>query len=164
VKHARSPISLAADAGLDWKTLTSEERGLVSKLARAAARHFEQMQADYTAERMKPEEIACVAVKYDDIGVLALPAPARHHHVMWTRLFIDGKATRGDAIQGFLTTKGRFVDRKKALAIATAREQVIHKHGNQSELYSEDMWDTPPEARGYRIINDEDPEPSAPSA
>jgi hypothetical protein len=38
---------LAADAGLDWKTLTSAERRLVSKLARAAAKRFEQMQSDY---------------------------------------------------------------------------------------------------------------------
>lgn len=106
-----------------------------------------------TAER---EEIACVAIKYDDIGVLALPAPARHHHVIWTRLLIDGRRTGGNAAQGFLTTSGRFVDRKKGLKIATKRGQIIKKHGNESELYSEDMWDTPSEARGYSITHIDD--------
>jgi hypothetical protein len=158
VKHARSPISLAADAGLDWKTLSTSERRLVSKLARAAAKRFEQMQSDYIAERMKQEEIACVAIQYPDIGVLALPVPARHHHVMWTRLLIDGQRTAGDCEQGFLTTKGRFVDRKEALKIANRADQIVEKHGHPGLLFSEDMWDTPPEARGYRIINDEDPD------
>lgn len=158
MKQAHSPKTLAADSGLDWANLSKAERGLVTTLARAAARRFEQMQSEYLAERFRTEEIACVAIKYPDIGVLALPAPARHNHVIWTRLFIDGKPTRGEAVQGFLTTKGRFVDRKKALAIATAKGQIIHKHGNENELYSEDMWDTPPEARNYRIVNDEDSE------
>lgn len=98
-----------------------------------------------------PEEIACVAIKYPDIGVLALPAPARHHHVMWARLFVDGRKSGGDATQGFLTTHGRFVDRTEGLRIATERDQIVKKHGNETELYSEDMWDTPREAWGYTI-------------
>lgn len=103
-----------------------------------------------------PEEIACVAIKYPDIGTLALPAPARHHHVMWTRLFVDGKKTGGEATQGFLTTHGRFVDRAEGLRIAKANDQIVVKHGNPNELYSEDMWDTPPEARDYRIAYADD--------
>ena len=103
------------------------------------------------------EEIACVAIKYDDIGILALPAPARHHHVMWARCFIDGRSSHpGRAAQGFLTTHGRFVDRVKGLKIATKRNQIVHKYGNPAELYSEDMWDTPPEARGYSISHTDD--------
>lgn len=97
------------------------------------------------------EEIACVAIKYPDIGWLALPAPARHHHVMWARLFIDGKKTAGEAIQGFLTTHRRFVNREQALKIATERGQIVKKHGSDHELYSEDMWDTPREAWGYTV-------------
>lgn len=107
--------------------------------------------------RWEFEEIACVALKYPDIGVLALPAPARHHHVMWARRFIDGRPSHPiEATQGFLTTQGRFVDRKAGLKIATARGQIIHKHGNPTELYSEDMWETPPEARGYSITHIDD--------
>lgn len=103
------------------------------------------------------EQIECVAVRYPDhIGVLSLPRPARHHHVMWTRLLIDGQRTPGDAEQGFLTTAGRFVDRKEGLEIAQRHGQIKEKHGHPDLLFSEDMWDTPPEARGYRIINDEE--------
>lgn len=106
--------------------------------------------------RANREEIACVAIKYPDIGVLALPAPARHHHVMWARLFVDGKATKGPAIQGFLTTHKRFVNRAQALKIATKRGQIETKHGNPNELYSEDMWDTPADARGFMIRHIDD--------
>lgn len=105
--------------------------------------------------RFEFEEIACVAIKYDDIGVLALPAPARHHHVMWTRLFIDGKGTPGSAEQGFLTTSGRFVGRKLAFKIAEKRGQIVKAHAAPN-LFSEDMWDTPPEARDWRITNEND--------
>lgn len=105
--------------------------------------------------RIEREEIACVAIKYDDIGVLSLPAPARHHHVMWTRLFIDGQRTPGSAVQGFLTTYGRFVGRKEAMKIAQKRGQIVHAHAPPN-LFSEDMWDTPPEARDWRITNEND--------
>ena len=42
--------------------------------------------------------------------------------------------------QGFLTSDGRFVDRVEGLAIALAAGQVITKHGNPNQLFSEDMW------------------------
>lgn len=103
------------------------------------------------------EEIACAAIRYDDIGVLALPAPARHHHIMWTRLFIDGVSSHPPkANQGFLTTKGRFVDRVEGLALALQSGQIEEKQGNPNELYSEDMWPTPPEARLYSIVKLDD--------
>lgn len=98
------------------------------------------------------EEIACAAIKYPDIGVLALPAPARHHHVKWVRLFIDGRESHGDAEQGFLTTTGRFVDRQQGWKIAEKRGQIEQISGNPGTLYSEDMWpETPPEARDYYV-------------
>lgn len=101
----------------------------------------------------------CVAIRYpDEMGVFSLPRPARHHHVMWTRLLITGKRTAGDAEQGFLTTYGRFVDREEGLAIAQRENQIIQKHGNEGLLFSEDMWDTPAEARGYRICHTDDKE------
>lgn len=104
------------------------------------------------------ERIECVAVRYPDIGILSLPRPARHHHVMWTRLLIDGQRTPGDAEQGFLTTAGRFVGREEGLEIATRCDQIKQKHGSPDLLFSEDMWDTPPEARRFRITEDEDEE------
>lgn len=107
-------------------------------------------------EAFPKEEIACAAIKYEDTGVLFLPAPARHHHIIWARLLIDGRSTHGNAEQGFITTSGRFVNRADALRIAAARGQIEHKHGNPGELYSEDMWDTPSKARSYSIAHLED--------
>lgn len=102
------------------------------------------------------EEIACVAIKYHDLHgvVMTLPAPARHHHVMWARHFVDGMKTGDNGIQGFLTTNGRFVDRAQALKIAAKRGQIVKKHPWEGELYSEDLWpDTPKEARGWTIAH-----------
>ena len=157
------PTTAAKYAGLDWKSLDTAERSIVTAVTRALNRkHQERESALYATrqeyrEALPHEEIACAAIKYDDIGVLFLPAPARHHHIMWTRLFIDGESSHPPkANQGFLTTKGRFVDRVEGLKIATARGQIEHKHGNEGELYSEDMWPTPPEARLYSITRLDD--------
>lgn len=44
--------------------------------------------------------------------------------------------------QGFLTNKGRFVDRKEAMEIAKAQNQVIRLSGspNSNILFSEDLY------------------------
>lgn len=44
--------------------------------------------------------------------------------------------------QGFLTNKGRFVDRKEAMKIAKAQNQVIRLSGSQNSdiLFSEDLY------------------------
>lgn len=109
------------------------------------------------AER-EAERIKCVAIRYPDIGVFTLPRPARHHHVMWTRLMIDGQRTTGEAEQGFLTTEGRFVGREEAFEIATRQDQIIEKYGSAGLLFSEDMWDTPAEAAKFGITGDDDTE------
>lgn len=46
---------------------------------------------------------------------------------------------RVDAVQGFVTECGAFVDREMALEIARAAGQVVRKHGSPTELYSEDL-------------------------
>lgn len=43
-------------------------------------------------------------------------------------------------VQGFLTNQGEFVDRLRALEIATKARQILCKHGGSETLYSEDMW------------------------
>jgi hypothetical protein len=44
------------------------------------------------------------------------------------------------AEQGFLTSECEFVDRKKGLEIAKKYNQIIEKHGLDTELYSEDIF------------------------
>lgn len=159
-----SPVTAAKHAGLDWKGMSSEQRSIVSKLTRTLNNHYQRRESALLLERMQKlpseqafpqEEIACAANRYESIGVLALPAPARHHHVMWTYLMIMGVQDHS-AEQGFLTTAGRFVGRVEGLRIAMEAGQVETKHGNPDELYSEDMWPTPPEARGWSIHHIDD--------
>ena len=45
-----------------------------------------------------------------------------------------------DAEQGFLTSDCRFVDRIEGLAIAKKYNQIVVKHGLDTELYSEDIF------------------------
>lgn len=44
------------------------------------------------------------------------------------------------SIQGFLTSKGRFVDREEAMKIASESGQLLNKHNLKNELYSEDLY------------------------
>ena len=42
--------------------------------------------------------------------------------------------------QGFMTDKGRFVDRLEACKIAKSAGQIINKTGPEDDLFSEDLW------------------------
>lgn len=68
--------------------------------------------------------------------IISVPAPGRHHHVAWF-LAANGVDERD---QGFLTSTGRFVDRKEAVTIAEAAGQRLRVSGSQETLYSEDLW------------------------
>ena len=48
--------------------------------------------------------------------------------------------TRCEVIQGFITNKGRFVDRKEAYKIAYAAGQIDSSNGADNELFSEDLY------------------------
>lgn len=97
------------------------------------------------AREARPEEIPelvdVAAIRYDGI-TYTVPRPYRHHNVIWLMRGLGGFGPEAVSPkhQGFLTTKGRFVDREEALKIAIAGDQVIVKYESQTELYSEDMW------------------------
>ena len=84
------------------------------------------------------EAIIAAAVIFDE-EVWHLPAPARHHHVLWA---IDqvhpGRAIEAH-VQGFLTNTGRFVEREQAARIASMAGQV-EKLSAPPHLFSEDLW------------------------
>lgn len=75
---------------------------------------------------------------------ISLPPPARHHTVlqaMYLEMGID--TTKVHPVnQGFLTSKGRFVNRTEGYYIAWREKQILHKTGSKDvpTLYSEDMW------------------------
>lgn len=91
----------------------------------------------------EPETITGVALLRNDGAMWSLPAPARHNHLYALAAFVGQYvfgAYIGEEEQGFTTSQGRFVDRKQALTIAQGAGQPIRKHGNITELYSEDLW------------------------
>jgi hypothetical protein len=88
----------------------------------------------------KIEQIVGAAVMIDDL-IITVERPARHHTVLHAIHKRFREAPVGFQFrQGFVTSTGRFVGRKEGLAIATAAEQIVKKHPQPDELYSEDMW------------------------
>jgi hypothetical protein len=99
---------------------------------------------EHHADLYDEERIIAAAVQHFDNGqIWAVEAPGRHHHVLWVMdmLHVPPMYHRD---QGFLTNWGRYVDRKEAALIAAAANQLINKQSTPSELFSEDVWATPP--------------------
>lgn len=92
---------------------------------------------------MTAEIITGVALLSPRSGLHALPRPNRHWNVirdMVDRGFGDDAL---EADQGFITSLGRFVDRREGLAIALASGQVREQERpvpGLPELFSEDLW------------------------
>ena len=53
----------------------------------------------------------------------------------------EDSLTRCNTVQGFITNKGRFVDRKEAFQIALAAGQIGEDAGVNKELFSEVLGD-----------------------
>ena len=73
----------------------------------------------------------------------------RHHNCIDTVKNLSGLRTVklspdgvGDTIQGFLTNKNNFVDRKEAMEIALSANQVEEEklYNQKIGLFSEDLW------------------------
>ena len=102
------------------------------------------------------EKILCSSIWYKDLPLiregLANQNPInvdrgivfcghRHPHCMYSMIAITGKRSVtpevGEYIQGFLTNKNRFVDRKEAAIIAFDAGQIEKQ---KQTLYSEDLY------------------------
>lgn len=77
--------------------------------------------------------IIAVAIKTKEGKIYA----SRHCHA---ELLVLYKDKFKHAKQGFLTSECKFVDRKEALKIAKEWNQIVVKHGSDTELYSEDIF------------------------
>lgn len=98
---------------------------------------------------MTMERVLCAAVWVDDrvshpyqpkaTGVVL--SGHRHHQVLIHASLLRGVDRYTEKVQGFLTDRGRFVDRAEAFELALAAGQLegrkIHRPG---ELYSEDLY------------------------
>ena len=80
-------------------------------------------------DKFDPKEITGVALINKQHGVLALPKPARHHHLFALAAFLGHDM--GNAQQGFVGLRGRFLDRDAAALIVGK---------TSGKLYSEDIW------------------------
>lgn len=91
---------------------------------------------------MSRPRITHVAIRVNDV-IYALPAPNRHHHVIWWMVDDKGFETvhaSGDN-QGFVDAEGSYLTRQQALVAALANDQV--KDSSQvrcNMLFSEDVW------------------------
>lgn len=95
------------------------------------------------------EKIVAAAIQWNNM-TWSLPAPARHHDILYWML---GMHPHRDAIlgetQGFETNKRFFVDRYEARKIADAAGQIIASRigpdgvpykFQHPQLFSEDVW------------------------
>lgn len=65
--------------------------------------------------------------------------PGRHHDVL-RKMAASGLKLPIKGEQGFVTSEGKFVNRKVALGIAVKAEQPMVKNGPVGLLFSEDLW------------------------
>ncbi len=86
------------------------------------------------------ERIVAAAIKKFGI-TFSLPAPARHHTILHRAHERAPAIQLHDASQGFLTSKGRYVEREEAKRLAKAAGQLPNDvRPYDQELYSEDLW------------------------
>lgn len=108
----------------------------------------------------KKEYILCSAVWYKDLKLKKIFDSAnvipinvdkglvfcgfRHLQCMRTMGSITGlrsvRSVVGNYIQGFLTSKNRFVGREEAKIIALDAKQIVEPTINKTDLFSEDLW------------------------
>ena len=87
---------------------------------------------------MEQELIATAAICHEDL-IFSMPRPYRHHHIAH-KMFFSDLPKSWQRYQGFVTTTGRFVDRKEAAQIALASGQITELKFVSDELFSEDLW------------------------
>lgn len=87
-------------------------------------------------------KITHVAIRFNGV-VYSLPAPNRHHHVIWHIVQTTGCSSvdvREDD-QGFLDESGRYLTRRAALVSARMYNQIKNPDDiRMGKLFSEDVW------------------------
>lgn len=87
----------------------------------------------------EPERIEAVAIAYKG-AIVHLPAPKRHCDIIahLDHCYPQERPFCGE--QGFLTSRARFVDRKRGMVLAQAAGQIVRETGGPDELCSENLW------------------------
>ena len=86
------------------------------------------------------ETILCAAIcnpqEFDMAGHQLIYCGHRHNNILWQ----SEKVSRSPYHQGFLTSRGRFVDRTEAARIAIAAGQIKELQYHDEHLFSEDLY------------------------
>lgn len=111
--------------------------------------NFDRMRQ--TMRDVGTESIARAAIRVDG-QVWSVPRPGRHHDVVRQYCKDTGVErmplqSEEKSVQGFLTSRGRFVDRHEAAALALEAGQI---DTHTPKLFSEDVWGSPYYQRFYR--------------
>lgn len=85
-------------------------------------------------------KIVAVAIRFPEGGVLTMDRPARHVDLLREadKVCLEDASLRAE--QGFLTSRGQYVDRQEAARIALEAGQIERLRFNKHELFSEDLW------------------------
>lgn len=90
------------------------------------------------------EHMTGVAIKIDyepDKGVYIAMAPKRHGDLIREMVEEQGCSVPVAGVQGFWTSRNRFVDRTQALRLAEEAGQIKrYVSFGATELFSEDVW------------------------
>lgn len=93
----------------------------------------------YRDEAGQPERIVACAMILGDL-VISMPKPARHGEVWKQFCLINPYLDGGIFVEGFLTSRGRFVDRPEGARVADNAHQRTRFTGPANKLFSEDLW------------------------
>lgn len=88
--------------------------------------------------RIEGEKIEAAAILYDGI-IYFVDRPGRHHNVAHL-MYESGMDTITQCEQGFLTSAGRYANRRAACVIAERAGQILQKTPPKDYLFSEDVW------------------------
>lgn len=106
---------------------------------RAAVAVVERLLSNGRADGAEKERIVRAAIKIG-LAVYSVAQPGRHGDAL---MLLPTSEFAGPDDQGFLTSTGRFVQRKEARQIAEAAGQLLPNARDHSELFSEDVWESP---------------------
>jgi hypothetical protein len=104
------------------------------------------MKWKFELKKIKKEIITGSATLDKDGNAWVVMRPGRHHHCIGF-MYEHGK-NHNIAEQGFMTNKGRFINRQDARKLAVDNGQAPTPNRDR-DLYSEDLWDTPPYLRQH---------------
>lgn len=127
---------------IDRSNWTQEEWDAWYK-ARYAALVFESgMQSDLLKNDLadEVEKVDRAANRHPDGTIYVVSRPGRHHDIIRHMVSLDRGGPGNISDQGFLTTHGRYVDRKEARIIADREGQTLPDAHTLQYLFSEDLF------------------------